>query len=229
MLLAKPGMRTAISVFTAIQQLVVQAFWLFCAITCSQKHGWIQSCNQKLCLFAHIPSYNVQIITFPKPTLLPSSGEKDRLIHLLWRTHQKELVSVTGPSKCLSWPKYATATKYLYSLWTGPGLRYIFWPADLTTLREITRETAFPSCLRLGTEPLAAHICSCSPTFQYSVSTTFSRFTQTQDQWIWDGWDVLTIRWTTTKIHYGTIQKGEDLIYAAAETWFLLSIAYCWR
>ena len=138
----------------------------------------MQSCFQKRCLFALVPSYNVEIIMFPKPTLLPSSGERDRQMHLLWRTRKKELVSVTGPSRCLKWPKYATETKYLYSLWTGPGLRYIFWPADLTTVREIsslygiTRETAFPSCLRLRTEALAAHIGSCSPTFQDSLSAT---------------------------------------------------------
>jgi hypothetical protein len=43
-------------VFTAAEQLLVQAFWLFCAITCSQKHGWIQSCIQKRCPFALISS-----------------------------------------------------------------------------------------------------------------------------------------------------------------------------
>ena len=188
MLLVKPRMRSAISVFTAVQQLVVQMFWLFCAITHSQKHGWIQSCIQKRCHIWLIPLYNVlvQIITFRKPTLLPSSGDRYRQIHLLWRT-QKQLISVTGLSRCLSWPKYAPETKSLYSLWTRPGLRYIFWPADLTKLREIssfyeiTRESAFPSPLRLRTDGLAAHIGSYLPTFQDSLSATFSRFTQTHD------------------------------------------------
>jgi hypothetical protein len=126
-------------------------------------------------------------ITFRKPTLLPSSGERDRQMHLLWRTHQKQLASVTGPSRCLSWPKYAPKTKFLYSLWTGPGLRYMFWPADLTKVCEIssfygiTWETAFPLPLRLRTEALAAHICSCLPTFQDNLSATFSMFTQTHD------------------------------------------------
>jgi len=64
-------------------------------------------------LFHHIM---YKSITFRKPTLLPSSGERDRQTHLLWRTHQKQLASVTGPSRRLSWPKYVPETKSLYSL-----------------------------------------------------------------------------------------------------------------
>lgn len=124
---------------------------------------------------------------FRKPNLLPSSGERNRQMYLLWRTHQKQMVSVTGSSRCLSWPKYAPKTKSLYCLWTGPGRRYIFWPADLTMMREISsfyginRETKFPSPLRLRTEALAAHIGSCLLTFKDSLSATFSKFTQTHD------------------------------------------------
>jgi hypothetical protein len=52
---------------------------------------------------------------------------------------------------------------------------------EISSFYGITRETAFPSPLRLRIEALAAHIGSYLPTFQDSLSATFSRFTLTHD------------------------------------------------
>jgi hypothetical protein len=128
-----------------------------------------------------------KIITFRKPTLLTSSGEGEIQMHLLYRTAQKKLVLDTGQSSCLRWSKYAPETKSIYSLRTTPDVKCIFWPADMTGVREIgscygfTIRTAFSPFFRLRKEALAAHISSDLPKLQDSLSATYSRFTQTLD------------------------------------------------